>query len=235
MSEKKTRSKLGCLAIGCFGVMIAILAGSLILYFGAKYALNYALDEFTDDRPTYFTQSNLDTEESVTLKARFDDFKKRVNVNLPTKPLELGTDEINHLIETDPQFSTLKDKVRLNIVKNEVRGRISLPIDIIRQVYPDLPQMSALSGRFINADVAVNLWLRNGKLEAYLKDMRVKDKPMPSQIMEKIEERDLLKDDRIGGQLRQQFKQLRDVKVENGKIILIGTGGTVEELMNSRK
>ncbi len=235
MSEKKKRSKLGCLAMGCLSVVVAVIAGALMLYFGAKYALNYALNEFTDDRPTAFEESALSLEESVTLKSKFDNFRKRADVNLPSEPLELGTDEINHLIETDPTFSTLKDKVRLKIVKNEVRGNISIPIDIVRQIYPDFPQMDALSGRYLNAEVTVNLWLRQGELQAYLKQMSVKGKPVPDNIMSKIQDRDLLKDDRIGGQLRKQFNKLRDVKVENGKIILIGAGGTVEEMMNNRR
>lgn len=234
MSEKKTRSKLGCLAIGCFGVIVAVIAGALMLYFGAKMAVNYALDQFTDESPTDFTQSTLNDEESSSLKNKFEDFKKRANVKLPTKPLELDTEEINHLIETDPQFSTLKDKVRLQIVKDEITGNISIPIDIVRDVYPDLPEVSALSGRYLNANVTVNLRLRNGNLEAYLKNMSVKNKPLPSQIMSKIQNRDLLQDDRIGGQLKQQFNQLRDIDVVDGKIILVGSGGTVEELMNSR-
>ncbi|MBT5928042.1 MAG: hypothetical protein HOH33_15655 [Verrucomicrobia bacterium] len=235
MSEKKTRSKLGCLAMGCFGVIIAVIAGGLILYFGTKYALDFALDKYTDDRPTAFAKSNLSVDDAVKLESEFEKFRTRVDVDLPTKPLELDTDQMNHLIETDAKFSTLKDKVRLKIVKNEVRGNISIPIDIVRQIYPDLPQINMLSGRYLNANVTVNLRLEGGQLEAYLKQMSIKGDAVPENMMARIRDRDLFKDDRISGQLTQQFKKLRDVKIENGKIILVGSGGTVEELMNNRK
>lgn len=113
-----------------------------------------------------------------------------------------------------------------------------IPINDTRDIYPDLPQCSVLNDKHLNADITINLRVSNGNLETFLVGMRVKDgkeTKMLSRVMEKIKGRDLLKDDRIGGQLKGQFKQLCDMKVVNGKIILMGAGGTVKEMMNSRK
>jgi len=45
---------------------------------------------------------------------------------------------------------------------------------------------------------------------------------------------DLLKDQRFAGQVKKQFGNLREITVKDGKIVMIGTKGTLEEVLNKR-
>lgn len=204
------------------------------MYFGVRYAVKVALDTYTDDKPTVFAESNMSSEDVQSLENRYDEFRKSVDQGLPAEPLELDTEEVNHLIETDPAFNKLKDKFRVQITQDKIRGTISIPADMAIEVFPDIPNIEMLRGRYFNATVDLRLVLRNEELAVYLEDLSVKGKQIPSDVLTRLKNRDLIKDDRISGQLKRQFGQLRNITVKNGKIIMVGSKGTLEEWRNRR-
>jgi len=234
MTRKTPRSKIGCFVTGCLGSIALLIVGVVLVYFGVRYAVKVALDTYTDDKPTVFAESNMSSEDVQSLENRYDEFRKSVDQGLPAEPLELDTEEVNHLIETDPAFNKLKDKFRVQITQDKIRGTISIPADMAIEVFPDIPNIEMLRGRYFNATVDLRLVLRNEELAVYLEDLSVKGKQIPSDVLTRLKNRDLIKDDRISGQLKRQFGQLRNITVKNGKIIMVGSKGTLEEWRNRR-
>ncbi|HCP39758.1 MAG TPA: hypothetical protein DIT98_18250, partial [Verrucomicrobiales bacterium] len=93
----------------------------------------------------------------------------------------------------------------------------------------------ALGGRYLITDVRVTAKISGGKLGLYLKEMTVKGKDLPSYIKPKLIDQNVLREDVFGSEFASVFKHVRSFTVQESKVILIGSGGTIDELMNSRK
>ena len=50
------RSYLKYMALGCFGTFLVLIVIGLALFFGGKYALDYAMEQFADENPTAFSE-----------------------------------------------------------------------------------------------------------------------------------------------------------------------------------
>jgi hypothetical protein len=95
--------------------------------------------------------------------------------------------------------------------------------------------MDSLGGRYLIADVRVTAKVSGGKLELYLKEVTVKGKDLPSYVESKLIDQNVLREDVFGSEFAAVFKHVRSFTVQESKVILIGSGGTIDELMNSRE
>ena len=65
--------------------------------------------------------------------------------------------------------------------------------------------------------------------------MTVRGKDLPSYIESKLIDQNMLREDVFGSEFAAVFKHVRSFTVQEGEVILIGSGGTIDQLMNSRK
>ena len=65
-------------------------------------------------------------EQRQVLKDRVEAFRKAVEAGTPTEPLVLTSDDLNALIEENPD---LKGKIYVKIEGDEVKGQVSIPLD----------------------------------------------------------------------------------------------------------
>ena len=182
------RSYLKYMAIGCFGTFLVLIVIGLAIVFGGKYALDYAMEEFADENPTAFSESALGPEESAIVKKKFDSFFTGEGGDLS---LTMDSDELNHLVANQPEFSDIKDKVRFTIEGNQMKTQLSLPMDDFKKMYPDIPQ-GMLQGKYINADAVIEFRSSGKSVGAYVKSMTIKNKRVPSGLLSKIQDRNLL-------------------------------------------
>lgn len=232
MSEQKSQSKFGCFFTGCLGAVAALI---LVVVVGGYFLAKNYLDEFTDSKPLVFKEKLLSTAEEAEFNEKWTTFKTQKNLELPTDPMELSADQLNHLIRTDPDFSPLKDKVHIEIEDNTVRTDVSIPASMVRVVFPDIPNVNMIKSRYFNASAVLNFRLANNELAIYLESLDMAgDKKIPDEYMDRLKNVDLLKDQRFAGQVKKHFGNLREVTVKDGKIIMVGTKGTLEEMMNKR-
>ena len=231
MNNKKSHSKLGCMGFGCLGVICALILAGVLLFFGAKLAANYAVKGMTDDQPAFYEPSSLSNDDIAGLLNDFEKFLTRAELGIPTEPFELETPELNALIEHSSRFGSVKEMVRFNIESDILSGIASIPTALLKDVHPVLEKIDALGGRYLIADVRVTAKISGGKLGLYLKEMTVKGKDLPDYLKPKLIDQNVLREDVFAA----VFKHVRSFTVQEGKVILIGSGGTIDELMNSRK
>jgi len=210
------RSYLKYMAIGCFGTFLVLIVIGLAIVFGGKYALDYAMEEFADENPTAFSESTLGPEESAIVKKKFDSFFTGEGGDLS---LTMDSDELNHLVANQPEFSDIKDKVRFTIEGNQMKTQLSLPMDDFKKMYPDIPQ-GMLQGKYINADAVIEFRSSGKSVGAYVKSMTIKNKRVPSGLLSKIQDRNLLE----AGPLANRFKKIGDINIQNGNIIFTKPG-----------
>ena len=100
-------SYLKYMVIGCFGTLLVLIVSGLAIVVGGKYALDYAIEEFADENPTAFSESTLGPEESAILEKKFNSFFNGEGGDLTKNSLAMNSDEINHLVANDPEFSDI--------------------------------------------------------------------------------------------------------------------------------
>ncbi|MBT4275712.1 MAG: hypothetical protein HOD39_12315 [Verrucomicrobia bacterium] len=235
MNKKNRQSKLGCLSFGCLGVICALMLAGVLLFFGAKLATNYAVEGMTDDQPAFYEPSSLSDDEIARLLNDFQKFLTRAELGIPTEPFELKTPELNTLLEHSSRFTSVKEMIRFNIESDILSGIASIPTELLKQAHPVLEKMDSLGGRYLIADVRVTAKVSGGKLELYLKEVTVKGKDLPSYVESKLIDQNVLREDVFGSEFAAVFKHVRSFTVQESKVILIGSGGTIDELMNSRE
>ena len=212
-------SYLKYMVIGCFGTLLVLILSGLAIVVGGKYALDYAIEEFADENPTAFSESTLGPEELAIVEEKFDSFFNRKGGDLTKKSLSMPSDELNHLVANAPEFSDIKDKVRFTIEGNEMKTQLSLPMDDFKKMYPDVPQ-GMLQGKYINADAVIEFRSSGKSVGAYVKSMTIKNKRVPSGLLSKIQDRNLLE----AGPLANRFKKIGDINIQNGNIIFTKPG-----------
>ena len=210
------RSYLKYMALGCFGTFLVLIVIGLALFFGGKYALDYAMEQFADENPTAFSESTLSPEESATLEKKFNSFFSGQGGDLS---LAMNSDEINHLIVNQSEFSDIRDKVRFTIMGSQMKAQLSLPMDDFKKMYPDVPQ-GMLQGKYINTDAVIEFRSLSKSVGAYVKSMTIKNKQVPASLLSNIQDRNLLE----AGPLANRFKNMEDIKIQNGNIIFTKPG-----------
>ena len=210
------RSYLKYMAIGFFGTFLVLIVIGLAIVFGGKYALDYAMEQFADENPTAFSESTLSPEESAILEEKFDSFFTGQGGDLS---LAMNSDEINHLIANNPEFTDFKDKVRFKIEGSQMKTQLSLPMDDFKKMYPDVPQ-GMLQGKYINADAVIDFRSTGKSVGAYVKSMTIKNKQVPASLLSNMQDRNLLE----AGPLANRFKNMEDIKIQNGNIIFTKPG-----------
>jgi|GEM_PF-960345 len=127
----------------------------------------------------------------------------------------------------------MKDKVHIEIEDTTVRTDVSIPASMVREVFPNIPNVNMIQNRYFNASAVLNLRLANNELAIYLETLDMAgDKKIPDEYLNRLKNVDLLKDPRFAGQVKKQFGNLRELTVKDGKIMMVGTKGTLEEMIN---
>jgi len=171
MIKEKSQSKYGCFLTGCLGAVAALILVVVVVAVGGYYVFKNYLNDYTDTKPLVFQERLLSAEEDADLKDKWTTFKMQKSLDLPTDPMELDADQLNHLIRTDPDFSPLKDKIHVEIENTTVRTDVSIPASMVKEVFPNLPNLDMIKRRYFNAREVLNLGLVNNELAITLESL----------------------------------------------------------------
>ncbi len=208
----------GCLFYGCLSLVVLVLVLLLTGYLTARYVVNTAIENYTD--------ASLPQFEAVTISASDrDDLRKRVaefnaakgKTNEPVQLSLTGT-EINALIAED---AALKDRVRVGIEGDKLTARASLPLE----PYSNLPLLSRLKGRHLNASFRVSVAVKNGAAEISLVSAEVNGAEISQAILESLEKEDSFQKTLNNPDIRKKLNQLDWIRIEDGRLE-IATGGS---------
>jgi hypothetical protein len=197
----------GCIIASILAVLFAILmaVGAFLLYrfFGQM------VNEYTSTAPQPLPTIEMPAEQVKTLKDRVEAFRKAVEAGTPTEPLVLTSDDLNALIDDNPE---LKGVIYVKVENDAVKGQVSLPLDKL--------EISMVRGRYLNGEAEFKASLSNGVLIVTLESIEVNGKKIPDDFMKELRKQNLAKDAYKDEKTSEMIRKLESLEVKDGKIIL---------------
>jgi hypothetical protein len=206
----------GCFFYGC--IIATILTVMMLVLIGAVSYLLYRtftqyVEQYTDTAPRELPKVDIPAEKREALKKHVDEFRKAVDEGKAVEPLVLTGDDLNALIEEEPQ---LKGKVFLRIEGNELKGQVSIPLDAFAQV----PGLGILKGRYLNGEADLKASFSEGVLIVTLDGIEVNGQRPPEEIMAKIRQQNLAKDAYNNPKNAEMLRKVESMEIKDGKVII---------------
>lgn len=214
MNQEPVRKGRGCLFYGCLTLVVLVVVGAAALYFGTRYALNQAIQKYTDSGPMTLPKVEFTVAEAAGAQARFKAFQEAIKAGTPTEPLSLAEKEINALIANSPDFGKLKDKVYVSLDGNQIKGQISYPLEEVP--IPWLARMG--KGRYLNGAAGLNVSMQNGSLLVTLQSLEVKGEPVPDQFMAGVRQQNLAQEVYKDARNVEALGKIESIEIKDGKI-----------------
>lgn len=192
--------------------MVVLTVGSLVAYFGVRYALNRMVARYTAPAPVPVPRVEAEPEEIRAVQERFQAFADALQAGRPASALSLSERELNLLINHAPQAGEFKDHVHVAIVGNKLRGTLSLPLEKLG--------LRQLKNRYLNGVAEVKASLENGILLVTLDALEVNGQPVPERIMAGIRSQNLVKDLYKDAASVELLKKLEALEVEDGRLLI---------------
>jgi hypothetical protein len=201
----------GCIIASVLALLMVILV-SVAVYFSVRF-LGQKVEIYTGTAPLQLPKVEMPAEQRQALKDRVEVFRKAVDSGTPAEPLVLTSDDLNALIEEDEE---LKGKIHAKIEGNEVKGLVSIPLDLLGQV----PFLSMFRGRYLNGEADLKASLEDGVLIVTLDAIEVNGKKVPEEFMINVRQQNLAKDVYKNPKQAERLRKLERLEIKDGKIIV---------------
>jgi hypothetical protein len=207
------RKQHGCFFYGCIIASILALLFVILIavigYFSFRF-FNQLVQDYTSTTARVLPKVEMPEEQRKTLKERIEAFRKAVKEGTPTETLVLTSDEINVLIDEEPE---LKGMFHVKIEGDELKGQVSIPLE-------KFANFAMLRGRYLNGEADVKATLDQGVLIVKLDSLEVNGKKVPDEVMKGIRDQNLAKDMYKDEKSAEMMRKLERLEVKDGKIIL---------------
>jgi hypothetical protein len=135
---------MGCFAKGCLTLVIALFVLGAIFIGGSLFFVSRAIDMFTSTAPAEIQVRPATSAEIQTAQAKFDAFRSAIRNHVETT-IEFTADDINALIQNDPEFREMRGHARVAITNTIASLDISAPLNSMR--------WNRLKGRWFNGNL----------------------------------------------------------------------------------
>jgi len=210
--QPPSKPRRGCLFYGCLSGTVCLMA-ILIAFLIGLYQLKRMLNFYTDTRPVPLPTVQMTPAEIDALKRRIEDFQDAVRSGRATEPLTLSAEELNAMIQNDPNLAQAKGKLYVTIDGDRLKGQLSLPLDEL-----GLP---IFRGRYLNGTGLFAIGLRSGDLVVTADSLVVKGKSLPGVYMDKIRSQNLAAN--LSGNPRASvgLNHLQEIRISDGKLVVV--------------
>jgi len=199
--KQPPRRKHGCLFYGCLTLVILAVLVAIGIFLVIRF-LKGKRAEYTDTVPAVFPKSALTDEQATEVRARAKAFADAVKARETTEPLVLTADEINALIEGEPD---MRGKFHVTIEGDKIGGQVSWPV---------------VAGRYLNASAEARVSLKDGKLAVYIEKATNKGQPIPESFMQGFRQQNLAKDFTSNPENAAMVEKLESIEVKDGKLYI---------------
>ncbi|HOZ47872.1 MAG TPA: hypothetical protein PLO37_21455 [Candidatus Hydrogenedentes bacterium] len=208
---QKQKSGHGCL-YGCMAVAGILLLLMIVVLFAGYRMVNHFVEEFTDTTPVQLPRVEMTEERSNALTKRVEDFGDAVEHGFPVEPLVLTQDDINGLIQTNPDLSKVNGQVYVTLAEDTVSGQISLPLEAFN--------IGMLEGRYLNASAKLEVDVGAGRLQVYLADVEVNGKSLPAIVKSELEGQNLVDEFNKDPESAKFFERVERIEIRDGEIVI---------------
>lgn len=213
MAEQPTvKPRRGCLFYGCITGVVCLIAMLLALLLGL-HELRRMLNQYTDTKPATLPTVQLSPAQIDQVERRWDSFRDAIRASANPPPLELTADDINALIENDPDFRPLKGVLYVEIEGDELKGQLSVPMDQL--------ELFRFRGRYLNGTGLFSLTFQNGLLRIVPEEIWVKGRPLPNVYMERIRRLNFAAQANENARSSVALNRLQSIQIKGGKLIIV--------------
>lgn len=202
----------GCFFYGCIIASVLALLLAILLAVGFFLLYRFAsrlVDEYTSTDRRVLPKVEMPAEERQALKARVEAFRKAVDEGSSTEPLVLTSDDLNALIEENPE---LQGMFYFKVEGDEVKAQVSLPLDKLR--------LGLVRGRYLNGEADVKASLSDGMLIVTLDSIEVNGQHVPEEVMKGIRQQNLAKDFYKDEKNLAMIRKFESLEIKDGKITI---------------
>jgi hypothetical protein len=202
----------GCFFYGCIIATILALLMVILVAVGTFFLYRFAnrmVEEYTSTTPRELPKVDMLAETRQLLKDRVEAFQKAVEAGTATEPLVLTSDDLNALIDENPE---LKGKIYIKVEGDEIKGQVSIPLESLG--------LAMVRGRYLNGEADLKASLSDGVLIVTLDSIEVNGQRPPEEMMKGIRQQNLAKDAYKDEKSSNLIRKLESLEIKDGKIIL---------------
>ena len=202
----------GCFFYGC--VIASVLAVLLIialavLAFVGMRLFSGVVEEWTSPTPAELPKVQISEEERKSVRERVDAFRKALDEGTATDPLVLTSDDLNALIEENPD---LRGRLFARVEGDKLKAQISFPLEMLK--------IGMLKGRYLNGEAELKASLSEGILVVTLESLEVNGKRPPEKFLAELRKQNLAKDAYENPENAEMIRRFESLEIKDGKIIL---------------
>jgi len=193
----------GCLIAGGLTVAAVLCAG-----FGLYFFVSEKVGQFSSPTPQELPAVEYTEEEMQALESRIESFRKKLDAGeRPEEDLVLSADDINAMINAN---ESLKGKAFVDIENDQVKGKVSIPLDGV----------PGGSGRYFNGSASFDVSMDGGVLIVTLDQAEVRGEPVPEQFLAPMRQENLAKDIYKDPKNAKFMRQFEEIRIEDNQFIL---------------
>ena len=194
--------------MGSFLLVVVLVAGLIGLRFAKKM-----ITDFTSTSPQPLPQVNMPQAELDALQQRIEKFRGEVLQGTAPEPLTLSANELNALLNSDPDVQAWKGKLYVLLEGNQLKAKVSLPMDQL-----GLP---VFRGRYLNGTATLDLAISNNLLRMTAESLVVNGKVVPEVYMEKVRRQNLAHEVNTNPRVRAALEKIKEIQVKDGKLTIV--------------
>src|SRR2546427_11949808 len=209
----------GCFFYGCITVLVLMvligIAGFLLIRYGLNKFTAF-VEQYTETTPMTLESVLIAYAVTQQLDKLYPAFADGVNARKATPPLVLTGDEINALIANNPAWKGIKGKVYVTIEADQIRGKVSIPMDDLAQA----PGLSRLKGRYLNGSAGFKVSLANGVLVVTIQSLEAKGQSPSAPIMAQLQAMNFAQNATQDPKTQEMIGRLESIEVKDGTITI---------------
>jgi hypothetical protein len=202
----------GCFFYGCvFSIVLAVLMMIALAVFAfiSYRMLSQLIGQYTSETPRPLPKLEMPDAERQKVFDRFDAFRKALREGTPTEPLVLNSDDLNALIERNPD---LAGKIYVTIDDDKIKGDVSVPLDFFG--------LNMMQGRYLNGQAEFKASLRDGILVVRLDDLEVNGKDVPENVMSGLRQQNLAEEMNRNPENAREIHKFESIEIEDGLLTI---------------
>ncbi|HKR53124.1 MAG TPA: hypothetical protein VJR93_02160 [Chthoniobacterales bacterium] len=137
-------SGMGCFAKGCLTLVVVVVVFGIVLIGGGLFVVNRGINLFTATTPAQIQTRPATPTELQLAKAKLDSLRSAIRNRVETT-IEFTADDINALLQNEPEFRDAHNHARVAIANSIVSLDVSAPLDSAK--------WSRLKGRWFNGNI----------------------------------------------------------------------------------
>ena len=213
MADEKVKARRGCLFYGGLAAAVLLVAILIAALAGLRLAKR-VFNQFTDTQPIPMPAVQLSPAQIAAVQQRFETFRDALRAHKPAPPLRLSAEDLNALLQSDPEFEAMKGKLYVTGIQDgQVTARISLPME-----EAGLP---VFKGRYLNAAATLKVSLRNGVLRIVPQAVSAKGRPLPNLYLEQVRKQNLAKNINSDPRVSVALDRLQSIEAKEGQLVIV--------------